>query len=129
MFDHDINVYGRPLAVCGCNPLTGFYRTGKCSTNINDFGIHTVCSVVTQKFLEFSMLRGNDLINPRQDIGFPGLKEGDAWCLCTQRWLEALEAGVAPRVVLPATHRRTLEHIALTDLEFKAAEADILPFR
>ena len=111
------NVFGEALATCCTAPMTGFYRTGCCETGPEDRGAHVVCVEVTAGFLEFSRARGNDLSTPMPAFGFPGLKPGDRWCLCAARWQEALEAGVAPRVVLTATHERALEQIALADLK------------
>lgn len=108
------NVLGGELADCSLDPLTGFYRDGCCETGADDIGVHTVCAVMTAEFLEFSMSRGNDLLTPR--FGFPGLRPGDRWCLCASRWVEAMEAGLAPPVVLEATHAATLEFAALSDL-------------
>ncbi len=111
------NVLGGPLADCGSDPVTGFYRDGCCRTGRGDVGLHVVCARVTEEFLEFSAGRGNDLAAPVPAYGFPGLKPGDQWCLCAARWKEALEAGVAPPVVLEATHVSTLEFVDLEDLE------------
>jgi uncharacterized protein len=111
------NVFGEQLEVCSLSPRTGFYRTGCCDTGTEDLGVHTVCVEVTPEFLAFSKSRGNDLSSPLPEIGFPGLKPGDRWCLCAARWQEALEADAAPRVVLAATHERTLEIVKLTDLK------------
>ena len=110
------NVLGGPLEICGTAPLTGFFRTGSCQTGAQDFGSHTVCARVTAEFLAFTKAKGNDLSTPRPELGFPGLKAGDHWCLCAARWKEALAAGVAPPVRLNATHARALEVIALEDL-------------
>jgi len=101
-------------------PKTGFYRTGCCSTGPEDQGSHTVCAVMTDAFLEFSRSRGNDLISARPQWGFPGLKAGDRWCLCAARWLEAYEAGVAPGVVLDATHEKALDIVPREALEAHA---------
>jgi len=98
----DKNVDGAPLAVCSNAPLTGFFRDGRCSTGADDLGVHVVCSQVTDAFLQFSKARGNDLVTPRGS--FDGLKDGDRWCLCAARWREAEQAGVAPPVVIEATH-------------------------
>ena len=117
-----INVRGGELGTCSNEPLTGFYRDGCCNTSDQDGGCHTVCAVLTDAFLAFSRSRGNDLTTPNPAFGFPGLKAGDRWCLCASRWLEAYEAGCAPRVVLDATHRRTLEIVPLAALESHAAE-------
>jgi uncharacterized protein (DUF2237 family) len=97
--------------------MTGFYRTGCCETGGDDHGVHTVCAVMTNEFLEFSKSVGNDLSTPMPQYGFPGLKEGDRWCLCASRWQQAFEAGKAPRVNLKATHLHTLEFVNLADLE------------
>jgi uncharacterized protein (DUF2237 family) len=97
--------------------MTGFYRTGSCETGPQDVGTHVVCARVTAEFLEFSRSRGNDLVTPVPGFGFPGLKPGDKWCLCATRWREALQAGVAPPVVLAATHEKALEFISLEDLK------------
>ncbi len=111
------NVLGAPLEPCSIDPLTGFYRTGCCETGPEDTGRHLVCVRVTAEFLEFSKARGNDLSTPRAEFGFPGLKPGDRWCLCVLRWKEALEAGVAPPVVLEATHQATLRVVTLSQLQ------------
>ncbi|MFZ4668185.1 MAG: DUF2237 family protein [Microthrixaceae bacterium] len=118
------NVLGGDLINCSTDPLTGFYRTGCCDTGAEDAGVHTVCALVDARFLEFSASVGNDLSTPRPEFGFPGLRPGDRWCLCASRWAEALEAGVAPRVVLEATHLRTLEWIDLADLQAHAVTVD-----
>ena len=117
------NVLGTPLACCCRDPLTGFYRDGYCRTGADDRGLHTVCAVMTDEFLEFSALRGNDLSTPVPEYDFPGLVDGDRWCLCVTRWQEALEAGCAPRVVLEATHLSALEFVSLEDLRAHAVEA------
>lgn len=106
---------------CGSEPLTGFFRNGCCDTGPEDTGIHTVCAVMTDAFLVYSRLAGNDLSTPHPEWGFPGLRAGDRWCLCAGRWREALDAGVAPPVVLAATHEETLAVIALEALERHAA--------
>ncbi|NWF79101.1 MAG: DUF2237 domain-containing protein [Chloroflexi bacterium] len=110
------NVLGGPLATCSVQPLTGFYRTGCCDTGPDDVGVHVVCARVTAEFLAFSRSRGNDLSTPRPEYGFPGLQPGDRWCLCAARWQEALEAGVAPPVVLAATHEAALAVVQRADL-------------
>ena len=111
------NVLGEPLDVCSITPMTGFYRDGCCNTGQEDIGSHTVCAVMTGAFLDFPKSRGNDLSTPMPELGFPGLKPGDRWCLCASRWQEAFEAGQAPRVVLRATHNRALAHCSLVDLK------------
>ena len=103
--------------------MTGFYRDGCCNTGPGDLGLHLVCAEVTEEFLEFSASRGNDLITPMSEFGFSGLKAGDRWCLCAQRWKEALEAGVAPPVVLSATHMSALEFVDLDDLKSHAVDS------
>jgi len=116
------NVLGEPLAHCCSVPLTGFYRDGYCRTGNEDPGRHVVCAVMTDAFLEYSAARGNDLATPRPEFDFPGLAAGDRWCLCAQRWVEALDAGVAPRVALTATHEAALEIIELNKLKRHAID-------
>lgn len=112
----DKNVLGSELRPCSKTPLTGFYRTGCCDTGPEDVGAHVVCARVTAEFLAFSRQRGNDLSTPVPAAGFPGLKPGDQWCLCAARWKEALDAGVAPPVVLTATEQSALRHVTLEEL-------------
>ena len=116
------NVLGTELESCSADPLTGFYRNGCCDTGADDAGVHTVCCRVSEEFLAFSKSVGNDLSTPMPHYGFAGLKPGDQWCLCADRWREALEAGAAPDVVLEATHVRTLEWADLSDLRSHAVE-------
>jgi uncharacterized protein (DUF2237 family) len=116
------NVLGGELESCSTDPMTGFYRTGCCDTGGEDAGVHTVCVRMTAEFLEFSARVGNDLSTPHPEFGFAGLRPGDQWCLCASRWVEALEAGKAPQVVLEATHARTLEWADLADLQRHAAD-------
>lgn len=111
------NVHGGTLALCCIDPITGFYRDGHCRTGPEDLGTHVICAKVTKEFLEFSRSRGNDLTTPVPAYRFPGLKPGDRWCLCALRWQEALTAGVAPPVILAATHERALDYVSLHDLE------------
>ncbi|MEW4455301.1 DUF2237 domain-containing protein [Bremerella sp. JC817] len=111
------NVLGTDLQDCSHDPLTGFFRDGCCNTGAEDLGLHLVCSEMTESFLAFSKQVGNDLSTPRPEYGFPGLKPGNRWCLCALRWKEAFEAGVAPSVVLEATHISTLEFVDLEDLQ------------
>jgi uncharacterized protein len=110
------NVLGTELMTCSDEPKTGFFRDGCCNTNAEDFGAHTVCVEVTPDFLAFTAEAGNDLSTPRPEYAFPGLQPGDRWCLCASRWVEAMEAGKAPRVVLESTHERTLEFVSLAVL-------------
>src|SRR5277367_5868879 len=111
------NVLGQPLATCGCEPMTGFYRDGCCNTGPNDFGVHTICCIVDAPFLAASKAFGNDLSTPMPQFGFPGLKPGDRWCVCAARWLEALTHGVQSPIVLASTHERTLDLIPLDVLK------------
>jgi uncharacterized protein (DUF2237 family) len=111
------NVLGGLLQPCSERSLTGYYRDGCCNTGDDDLGVHVACVQVTAEFLEFSKSRGNDLTTPRPEFGFPGLKPGDRWCLCAARWMEALAAGVAPRIVLSATHEAMLEYASLSMLK------------
>ena len=107
------NVLGGELASCSTEPVTGFYRNGCCETGPHDVGMHTVCAVMTAEFLAFSKAAGNDLSTPRPEFAFPGLKPGDRWCLCAPRWKEALDAGMAPQLVLEACHEETLAIVPL----------------
>lgn len=118
----DSNVLGGRLEPCSMQPRTGFYRDGCCNTGAEDFGLHVVCARMTVAFLAFSAERGNDLSTPQPEAGFPGLKPGDQWCLCVGRWREALEAGVAPPVLLAATHEEALAVVALEDLKQHAVD-------
>ncbi|MBC7525022.1 MAG: DUF2237 domain-containing protein [Flavobacterium sp.] len=118
----DKNVFGNHLEIASINPMTGFYRNGFCSTGIDDAGIHVVAAVMTDKFLNYSKSKGNDLISPNTNSGFPGLKSGDVWCLCANRWKEALKAGVAPPVILEATNLKALEIISLEDLKLNSVK-------
>lgn len=110
------NVLGGRLEPCSLQPRTGFYRNGCCDTGPDDVGVHVVCARMTAAFLEFSRSRGNDLVTPAPDVGFPGLKPGDRWCLCVARWKEALDAGVAPPIALRSTHEAALAIVTLEDL-------------
>ncbi len=110
------NVFGEKLTSCSEAPLTGFYRDGCCNTDALDRGTHTVCAIMTEEFLAYTKSQGNDLSTPRPEYQFPGLKPGDRWCLCVTRWLEAKEAGLAPPVVLEATHEKTLQYCSLNTL-------------
>ena len=112
-----INVFGDKLEPCCNNPKTGFFRNGLCDTCSKDFGMHTVCIMVTKDFLEFSKKMGNDLSTPNPAYNFPGLKPGDKWCLCAMRWKEALDHNMAPPVYLESTHFETLKIIDLMELQ------------
>ncbi len=119
--DESINVLGEPLAVCGTDPVTGFFRDGSCNTCAADQGSHTVCAVLTAEFLAYSKYVGNDLSTPRPEYGFAGLKPGDAWCLCAARFLQAHDEGCAPQINLKATHARALDIVPLEVLRKYAA--------
>lgn len=116
------NVLGGELEPCAFDPVTGFYRDGTCRTGRQDLGMHVVCAEMTEEFLEFSAGVGNDLSTPRPEWGFPGLQPGNRWCLCADRWREALEAGKAPRIRLEATHVSALEFATLADLQAYAID-------
>lgn len=116
-----VNVLGTPLQPCSRAPRTGYFRDGCCHTDPSDRGLHVVCAVMTADFLAFSRMRGNDLSTPQPQFDFPGLKPGDRWCLCALRWLEALQAGMAPEVVLEATHLNALGVVGLEQLQVHAA--------
>lgn len=105
------NIYGNVLETCSTDPMTGWSRDGKCNTDENDQGTHTVCAQVTDEFLEYTKSQGNDLSTPNNQFNFPGLKEGDKWCLCALRWKQAQEAGVAPLLDLNATNSKTLDYV------------------
>jgi uncharacterized protein (DUF2237 family) len=118
-----LNVLGEPLQSCSYDPLTGYFRDGCCNTDQQDHGTHVVCARMTAEFLTFSAQMGNDLTTARPEWRFPGLKPGDRWCLCATRWREALAAGIAPPVVLAATHSKVLEYVNLEDLQAHAHES------
>jgi len=124
MSQNALNVLGTPLVPCSYDPLTGYYRDGCCNTDAHDHGSHVICAKVTQAFLDFSVSRGNDLVTPRPEYRFAGLKAGDRWCLCAMRWLEALEADLAPLVVLECTHERALSFVTLAQLQSRALGGD-----
>lgn len=125
--DESVNVLGEPLRPCSYDPMTGFWRDGCCNTGPADRGEHTVCARMTAEFLAFSRARGNDLSTPRPEFGFPGLRPGDRWCLCAPRWVEALRAGVAPKVVLASTHRSVLALVPLDVLQAHALPGRAAP--
>ena len=116
------NVLGQPLAPCGSDPVTGFFRDGSCRTGPDDLGLHTVCAVVSEEFLAMQRRLGNDLTTPRPEYGFPGLRPGDRWCVVAVRWLQAYRAGAAAGVVLAATHARTLDVVPLEALRQHAVD-------
>ncbi len=118
------NVLGGQLLTCCTSPMTGFFRNGKCDTNDQDVGMHVVCAILTEEFLEYTKAQGNDLSTPRPQWGFPGLKPGDKWCLCAARWKEAFDAGVAPGVLLEATHQNALQVAPLDALKRHAVLSD-----
>jgi hypothetical protein len=114
--DDSLSVLGLPLHGCSVRPVTGFFRDGCCNTSDEDAGRHTICAEMTRAFLDFSVARGNDLVTPRPEFDFPGLKPGDRWCLCANRWVEALMGGAAPPILLAATHEQVLELVSLETL-------------
>ncbi|HBO87435.1 MAG: DUF2237 family protein [Pontiellaceae bacterium] len=116
------NVLGGPLMVCSSDPVTGFFRKGKCDTCADDAGMHTVCALMTEDFLTFSMEHGNDLSTPRPEFCFPGLEAGDYWCLCLSRWVQAFNADQAPQIRLEATHASVLEFVDLPRLKEFASD-------
>ncbi|WP_069299849.1 DUF2237 family protein [Neptunicoccus sediminis] len=120
--DESLNVLGEALKPCSSDPVTGFYRDGCCNTGPADQGKHTVCCLMTEAFLAFSKSRGNDLSTPRPEYGFQGLKPGDRWCLCADRWVQADAFGSAPHVVLESTHINTLETIPFEILRQRALD-------
>jgi uncharacterized protein (DUF2237 family) len=111
------NVLGGPLQSCSNDPLTGFLRDGCCNTGPQDPGLHVICARVTKEFLRFSAEQGNDLTTPHPEFNFAGLKPGDQWCLCAERWRDAFELGAAPGVVLMATHEAALNVVSIDDLK------------
>lgn len=119
----DRNVLGGALADCSASPRTGFFRDGRCNTGPEDIGLHVVCVQVTREFLSFAFRNGNDLVTPAPEHGFPGLVPGNRWCVCASWWRRAYEAGVAPPVVLAATHEETLAIIPLAHLKEHALDA------
>ena len=122
MSDKQKNVLGETLEICGTSPLTGYFRDGLCNSDKDDIGSHTVCAQVTKDFLEFSKSTGNDLSSPNIDLGFDGLKDGDTWCLCASKWLEAFQQGAAPRIKLKSTNIKALEVIDLDTLKEHAID-------
>jgi hypothetical protein len=121
--DESLNVLGETLALCGSDPMTGFFRDGYCNTCEADRGSHTVCAVMTEEFLAYSKYVGNDLSTPQPAFGFAGLKPGDSWCLCAARFFQAADEGCAPQIHLAATHQRALEIVPLEVLRAHAIDA------
>ena len=119
-----LNVLGQPLQSCSTDPLTGWYRDGCCNTDTDDRGSHTICAQVTDDFLEYLRHQGNDLVTPRPEFGFPGLKAGDQWCVCAASWRRAHEAGVGCPVKLESTHASALEIVSLKALMELAISAE-----
>jgi len=119
------NVFGETLITCSSEPLTGYFRDGCCKTDESDLGVHTVCIVATEEFLEFSLAAGNDLTTPRPEYSFPGLKPGDKWCLCAARFKEACENNCAPKVVLEATNEKTLDIVDMDKLVEHAYHSEL----
>ena len=115
--EESINVLNGPLAICGTDPVTGFFRDGACNTCAADQGSHTVCAIMTAEFLAYSKYVGNDLSTPRPEYGFAGLVPGDTWCLCAGRFLQAADEGCGPKVNLDATHKRALDIVPLQILQ------------
>ena len=113
----ELNVLGTPLQTCSCNPLTGWFRDGFCHFDKSDYGNHTMCCIMDNNFLNYSKSQGNDLITPMSQYSFPGLKEGDKWCICLNRWKQAMEDGLAPLVILESTNIIVLNDISLDELK------------
>ncbi|MFT6334354.1 MAG: hypothetical protein ACI86M_000148 [Saprospiraceae bacterium] len=111
------NVLGTELQPCCIDPLTGYYRDGFCNTGVSDYGVHTVCAIMTEEFLAYTSSCGNDLSTPKPAYGFPGLKPGDGWCLCVSRWKESMEKGMAPPVILEGCHEKSLTVVSFDDLK------------
>ena len=122
MILNQLNIFNEPLELCSNEPKTGFFRTGCCETDAQDIGTHTVCAIMDKEFLQFSFNQGNDLITPVPDFDFPGLKPGDSWCLCANRWLESFEAGFAPQIIARATNIKTLDIISLDKIKLFAID-------
>ena len=117
MSEPQLNVFGRALKTCSNDPLTGFFRDGCCNSSFNDQGEHTICAIVSNKFLNFSLSKGNDLVTPKKEFNFSGLIDGDRWCLCVDRWIEAYQNECAPRIVLEATNIDVLKKIDIEILK------------
>lgn len=120
--ENQTSVIAEPLEPCSISPMTGFTRNGCCETGEEDVGSHTICVQVTDEFLEFSKAAGNDLSTAKPEFGFPGLKDGDRWCLCAIRWIQAMEAGAAPKVVMRATNAKALDVVSFSYLKNHAID-------
>jgi len=127
LVENDLNVLGGPLEECGTDPVTGFFRDGCCTTGPEDLGSHTVCAVMTTEFLAHQTSVGNDLVTPRPEFNFPGLRPGDRWCVVAARWLQAYQAGAPAPVVLASTHARSLDTVPLTVLQTHAVDVPTDP--
>tara|TARA_B100000212_G_scaffold336639_1_gene310259 strand:+ start:562 stop:939 length:378 start_codon:yes stop_codon:yes gene_type:complete len=117
VFEMEKNVLGKQLEVCSCKPITGWFRDGFCKYDLNDIGNHSICCVMNINFLNYSKSQGNDLMTPMPEYSFPGLKEGDHWCICLERWKEAKEDGLAPLLILEATNIAVLDSVSLEELK------------
>ena len=115
--EYQKNVLGEKLEECSDNPVTGFFRDGCCNTDNSDQGLHTVCAKVTTKFLEWGKIVGNDLITPHPEFDFPGLKDGNSWCVCAGTFAESIKAGTACKIYLKKTNYKTLEIIPIEQLK------------
>lgn len=122
--EQQYNIFGQPLIACSNKPLTGYFRDGCCNTDATDQGVHTVCIIATEEFLTFSKMIGNDLSTPMPEWSFPGVKAGDKWCLCAERFKQAHENNAAPKVLLEATNEKTLDILAMDVLVAHAYYAD-----
>lgn len=122
--EQQYNIFGQPLISCSNNPLTGYFRDGCCNTDGSDLGVHTVCIIATEEFLQFSKMVGNDLSTPVPEWSFPGVKPGDKWCLCAERFKQAYENNAAPKVLLEATNEKTLEIVEMDVLIANAYYTD-----
>ena len=111
------NIFGEEIETCSKETMTGYLRNGSCETLKDDIGSHTVCAIVTDEFLEYSRNKGNDLITPRPELAFPGLKDGDKWCVCANRWLDAYNYSCATSIILSSTHINVLEIIDIEILK------------
>jgi len=125
MKDEPKNLFGEELLTCGTHPITGYFRDGCCNTSSQDTGNHTVCAIMTEEFLDYTRSMGNDLSMPDIAYGFPGLKPGDTWCLCVNRWVDAYNAGIAPPIIPEATHEKTLDYLSLEEIIAYAHKGEV----